>query len=112
MFPTPFTVKRIPRTRSGENALGQPIYTESPPVPVRVSSIQPTSQEERYAAAIAGRTVSDLKLILPTGVFRSTDAVVVDGVTYEVDGEPLNHNTGWHGFKPGYTVQLRKVADV
>lgn len=110
MFPTPYTVQRIRRTRNGENALGQPIYAEST-TSVAVHGWEPTSQEERYTAALAGRTVSDLKLLSPTGDFKSSDAVIVDGVTYEVDGEPLNHNTGWHGFKPGFTVKLRKVAD-
>lgn len=107
-FPTPFTVQRIRRTRNGEDALGQPTYAESTES-VRVHGWQPTSQEERYVAEFTGRTVSDLKLLSPTDDFKSSDAVIIDGIKYEVDGEPLNHNTGWHGFKPGFTVQLRRV---
>lgn len=108
-FPTPFTVQRIRRTLSGENALGQPIYTDSS-ASVAVYGWQPASQEERYTAALSGRTVSELKLLSPTGDFRSSDAVIVNGVAYEVDGEVEDYNHGPFGFSPGFTVGLRKVA--
>lgn len=110
MFPTPFTVQRVRRTRSGENALGQPTYTETVKN-VAVCSIQPTNQSEQYTAALAGRTVTDLKITCPTNDFQANDAVVVDGVTYEVDGQIADYTHGWHGWKPGYTIRLRRVTD-
>ncbi|MGB6116470.1 MAG: hypothetical protein WBF97_15465 [Comamonas sp.] len=110
MFPTPYTVQRIRRTQSGENALGQPIYTEST-TSIAVHGWEPASQEERYTAALAGRTVSDLKLLSPTGDFKSSDAVIINGVTYEVDGEAANYTNG--PFVPGFggfVIGLRKVG--
>lgn len=110
MFPTPYTVQRIRRTQSGENALGQPIYTEST-TSIAVHGWEPASQEERYTAALAGRTVSDLKLLSPTGDFKSSDAVIVNGVTYEVDGKAANYTNG--PFVPGFggfVIGLRKVG--
>lgn len=109
-FPARYQVQRIRRTQTGENALGQPIYTESTET-VAVYSLQQTSEAERYTAALAGRTVTDLRMACPTGDFKPGDAVVFDGITYEVDGEVADHNTGWHGFKPGYSVNLRRVTD-
>lgn len=111
MFPTPYRVQRIRRTQTGENALGQPVYAEST-TSVSVHGWEPTSQEERYTAALAGRTVSDLKLLSPTGDFKSSDAVVINGVTYEVDGEVADYTHG--PFVPGFggfVIGLRKVSN-
>lgn len=110
MFPTPYTVQRIRRTKTGENALGQPIYTESM-TSIPVHGWEPTNQQERYTAELAGRTVSDLKLLSPTGDFKSSDAVIVNGVTYEVDGVPEDTTNG--PFVPGFggfVIGLRRVA--
>lgn len=109
MIPTPFTVQRIRRTPNGENALGQAIYTETVTT-VAVYGWQPSSELERYTAALAGRTVTDLKLLSPTGDFASSDAVVIDGVAYEVDGLVENCNTGPFDFSPGYVINLRRVS--
>lgn len=108
-YPTPHTVSRIRRTKTGENALGQPIYSDTA-TPVAVYGWQPTNQQERYTAELAGRTVSDLKLLSPTGDFKSSDAVVIDGVTYEVDGEVEDFTHGPFGFTPGFAIGLRRVS--
>lgn len=110
MFPAPHTVQRIRRTPDGENAVGQPKYTESA-TSVAVYGWQPASQEERYTAALAGRTVSDLKLLSPTGDFKSSDAVIINGTTYEVDGEVEDYNHGPFGFAPGFVVGLKRVSN-
>lgn len=111
VFPTPHTVQRVRRTKSGENGQGQPTYTEAA-TSVEVYGWEPTSETERYTAALAGRTVSDLKLLSPTGDFKSSDAVILPGGdTYEVDGEVLDYNTGPFGFAPGYAVGLRRVTN-
>lgn len=112
MFPTPYTVQRISRTKTGENALGQPIYSDDESVAVHVIGVQPVSAEERYTAQLAGRTVSDLKLLSPTGDFKSSDAVVINGVTYEVDGDVEDYTMG--PFAPGFggfVIGLKKVAN-
>ena len=111
MFPTPHRVQRVRRTRTGENALGQPIYATAT-MSVAVHGWEPTSQEERYTAQLAGRTVSDLKLLSPTGDFKSSDAVVINGVTYEVDGEVADYTNG--PFVPGFggfVIGLRRVTN-
>ncbi|OBG32419.1 hypothetical protein [Mycolicibacter heraklionensis] len=102
-------VQRIRRTQTGENALGQPIYADSV-TSVAVYGWQPSSEMERHTAALAGRTVSDLKLLSPTGDFKSSDAVVINGVTYEVDGEVEDFTKGPFGFNPGFAVGLRRVG--
>ena len=111
MFPTPYTVQRIRRTQTGENALGQPIYA-TVTTSVAVHYFEPVSQEERYTAALAGRTVSDVRMGTPVGDFKSSDAVVYRGVTYEVDGETADYTNG--PFVPGFggfVIGLRKVTN-
>ena len=110
MFPTPYTVQRIRRTKTGENALGQPIYAESTKA-IPVHSCQPVNDLEKYTAALANRTIADLRIASPTNDFQPQDAVIVNGITYEVDGAIADHNVGWHGWKPGYSVNLRRVAN-
>lgn len=110
MFPTPFIVQLIRRVKTGENALKQPIYTDSTST-VAVYGWQPVSEVERYTAALAGRTVTDLKLLSPTGDFQPMDAVVINGVTYEVDGQVEDYNHGPFGFTPGFAIGLRRVAN-
>lgn len=125
MYPQPFTVQRIRRTKSGENALKQPVYSDSVST-VAVYGWQPVSEVERYTAALAGRTVTDLKLLSPTGDFLPTDAVVIGGAVtivdgkaevtgggakYEVDGQVEDYNHGPFGFTPGYAIGLRRVAN-
>lgn len=110
MFPTPFSVQRIRRTKTGSNALKQPTYSDSVST-VAVYGWQPVSEVERHTAALSGRTVTDLKLLSPTGDFLPTDAVVINGVTYEVDGLVEDYNHGPFGFTPGYAIGLRRVAN-
>lgn len=113
MFPTPHKVQRIRRTRTGENAVGQPVYAESTDViPVYGwYGWQPTGAAERNTAQLAGRIIDHLWLLSPTDDFRSGDAVLIDGDVYEVDGEGANYNNGPFGFAPGVTVSLRLVAN-
>lgn len=110
MFPTPYKVQRIRRTKTGENALGQPIYAETVST-IAVYGWQPTDKTERYTAALAGRTITDLTLLSPTGDFSANDSVVIDGVSYDVDATVVDYNNGPFGFKPGYSIGLRRVAD-
>lgn len=104
------TLSRIRRTQTGENALGQPKYAETVKSVV-VYSVQESSETEKHTAALANRTITDLEVMSPTNDFQPGDAVIVNGITYEVDSETVNHNLGWHGWSPGYTVKLRRVRD-
>lgn len=110
MFPTPHTVQVVRRVRSGENAVGQPVYSTDTRS-IKVYGWQSTSQEDRHTAVLNGRTVSELQLLSPTGDFRPSDAVIINGVTYEVAGDVEDFNHGPFGFTPGYVIGLRKVTN-
>lgn len=110
MYPTRFEITHIVRVRTGENALGQPIYAETRRSR-RVYGWQPASENERVTAALAGRTITDLILLTPDGDYNAADGVVIDGRDYEVLGDAEDHNAGPFGFAPGYSVRLRKVTD-
>lgn len=111
VYPTPFVVTHVTRAKTGENALGQPIYAETSTVR-KVYGWAPTYETERHEAALAGRTVSDLTLYTPDLDWSSNDKVVVDGLDYEVIGNPKDFNHGPFGFQPGCTVNLKRVSNV
>lgn len=108
--PTPLTITHVVRTRSGENAQGQPKYSETSTIR-DVYGWSPTSETERAQAALAERVIGELTLLTPDGDYASGDAVIVDGAQYEVIGDPSNFNTGPYGLKPGYTVNLKRVTN-
>lgn len=108
MFPTPHTVTHTRRVRDGENILGQPVYTESSSTRA-VHGWQPASEDERLAAALAGRTVTDLVLLTPDGDYGPDDRVTVNGRVYEVFGEVADYTHGPFGFAGGFAVKLRRV---
>lgn len=111
-FPTPFTVTHVTRTKSGENALGQPIYDETS-TDRQVVTWYPTDETERNNAALAGRTISELTMLALDDGWNATDKVVLDGDDYEVIGrtEDYTHNPFSRDFG-GYAIQLKRVNDV
>lgn len=116
MFPTPHTVQRIRRTQSGETALGQPIWTETTAT-LKVHGLQPftmvNSGIERYDSSHAGRATNLVTLLTPDGDYQVNDQVIFRGVTYEVDGYPMDYTSGPFNFPgSGYMVNLRAVSDV
>lgn len=105
------TVQRIRRVRVGTNAAGQPIY-QTTTADVTVYGWQPVSEVERNSAALAGRTITDLQLLVPNpGDWRADDQAVLDGTTYDVDGQPASYNTGPFSYRPGGVVNLRAVSN-
>lgn len=110
MIPAPHAVTHIVRRRTGENALGQPVYSESA-TERRVYGWQPATQDERVIAAIAGRAITDVVMLTPDTDYASADRVVLDGKTYEVMGDAQDFTKGPFGFTPGCAVALRKVEN-
>lgn len=112
-IPALFIVTRVPRVKTGENALGQPIYTEGTPEDRKVVTWYPTNETERNDAALAGRTISELTLLTLDDDWQSTDKVSLDGADYEVIGyaEDYTHNPFARNFG-GYELKLKKVTDV
>lgn len=105
------TVEHVVRTSYRENALGQPIFDEVTEAR-NVYGWYPVSAEERTAAALAGRTVTELKLLVPKGNWTRDDEVIIGEQRYAVEGEVEDYTSGPFTDTSGrYVVNLRKVTD-
>lgn len=106
---TPWTVDVLPplegRDEYGNDLTGHDVDN---PDTQKVYGWAPAGTDE---TATWRRTVTaDLQLFAPPG-FRCTsqDAVVVDGVTYTVEGVPEDYTHGPFGWEPGIRVNLTRV---
>lgn len=69
----------------------------------------PKSDEPKLAGH--DRIIVDLELLIPPDMTLGPyDLVDVDGVQYEVIGEPEDYNHGFHAWQPGRVANLRKVS--
>lgn len=92
----------------GEDALGNDrIVTTRDEVRVAGWS-EPQSEEEKLAGH--DRIVADLHVFAPTGAFINSDAVIIDGIHYEViDVANFDHNP--FGWSPNAdVVKVRRIT--
>jgi hypothetical protein len=104
-FTRPVTV--VKRTRGLPDAFGNDTWTTSASV-VRGVFAPGASVEQ-----IQGQDtlVTQPIVYLPAGTdVTHLDAVVVDGVTYEVDGSPSDWTHALTGWRPGIEVRLRRAT--
>ncbi|QGH80299.1 head-to-tail stopper [Mycobacterium phage Malthus] len=115
MFPTPDDnkIKHITREKIGENALGQPIYADEPTIREReVYGWRPKLARDGATAALDGRTITELYLLMPEGDYADGDVIELpDGKQYTVQGDVEDFNHGPFGWKPGYRLTMRRVHD-
>lgn len=88
------------------DAHGNPEDAWADPVDLRIYGYGPsTSTEPGGTQVIVGLVV----LGPPDMVIDARDRFVIDGLTYEVDGEVGDWNHGPFGFKPGIAVNVKRV---
>lgn len=63
--------------------------------------------DARTAPVIVGKTVYG-----PTVAIDSDDTLVIDGVTYQVDGLPGEWSSPFTGWDPGMEVPIKRAAGV
>jgi hypothetical protein len=109
LFPGGTGVTLIARTVSGKDALGNDVFT-----PVQTSILRCGFDPGHSVEDVQGRDMVTVqpRLLLPpdAALPAAIDAVIVNGVTYEVDGSPnsmTNPLTGWHA---GTVVNLKEVT--
>ncbi len=105
---TPWTVQVLPRIAAVDDAYGN-----------ATDSWGPARTEPVYGWAPAGTTEvngsrhavsADLQVFAPSGFSCSPrDRMVVDGRTYDVQGEVEDFDHGPFGYQPGGQVNLRRV---
>lgn len=91
------------------DAHGNPVDYWLPPTPVEVYSIAPRVSVEPVTGRLAA--VEGLAVLAPAGlVVGPLDHVEIDGVEYEVDGDPGDWTRGPFGFKGGVAILLKRAA--
>jgi Phage head-tail joining protein len=90
------TVTLLHRTVTGQDEFGNDVY-ESTPETVGNVAVQPGSHTERVGSFTDQATTS-LQIFLPNGTdITYLDAIVWNGDTYEVTGEPALHVSPFSG---------------
>lgn len=109
MPPTPWTVDVLHYGISGQDAYGNDVEGYSAPDTQEVYGWAPSGTDE--TGGWRRTVVADLQLYAPRG-FRCGphDQVVVDGVTYDVQGEVEDYTHGPFGHQPGVRVNLTRTA--
>lgn len=109
MFPTPYTVQRLPYVEGATDAHGNPVESWGAPEDVAVYGwAAPNSTEPKLAGH--DRVVVDVEVYAPTSFAGPRDKVTLPaGKTYRVEGEPEDYNHGPFGWQPGYVVNLSRV---
>lgn len=109
-FPTPHAVGHLVFNGSGEDDLGNDAESWSDSVSVNVIAWQASSVEN--VNGYTSRVVSDIDMAVPP----TLDVTVRDRFLLPGDAEPYevvaieDANHGFHGWRPGSIVKLKKVS--
>jgi hypothetical protein len=104
------TVTLIRRTRTGTDADGNDVWTDTPVVVPRCA-VWPRTAVETLAGGRQDTSIVGLSLLAPPGtVIAVTDRITARGLTWEVDGEPGVWDSALTGSRAGVEVALRRVS--
>jgi hypothetical protein len=108
MYPTPWTVDVLPYQGMTPDRLGNETPAWGLPVTKRVYGWAPAGTDE--VNGWRHNVTADLQVYGPPDfTAEPRDRMVVDGRTYEVEGEVEDFGHGPFGFNPGVRVNLRRV---
>jgi hypothetical protein len=89
------TVTLLHRTVSGQDQFGNDVYASTPETVTNVA-IQPGSHTER--TSFTDQVTTNLQVFLPSGTsIGYLDAIVWNGDTYEISGDPAIHISPFSG---------------
>lgn len=112
LIPEPFDVVHWTKAKAGKNPAGQVVYGQPVPRARTVRGFAPAGEQELRASQMAGRVITELVMLTAEGDWPIDSAVVLaDGRRFEVNGPVNDYNLGPFGFRPGYSVALRRVND-
>lgn len=116
-FPFAKTATLIKRVRSALNVDGNDTYVDHFSPLKNVVTWPSTSSLVGQGLRIEMRTgdqataVASLNAVVPPGTdITALDAMILDGITWEVEGDPSIYQSPWTGNDPGIVVRLVKVT--
>lgn len=105
------TVTHTPLVGAGENAHGQPVFTNGATRVRAVYGWEPKQNFPDNTPGTADRVITDIGLLTPDPDWEHGDVVVVDAKRYAVFGAVEDYSSGPFGYAGGYRVTLRRIAD-
>jgi hypothetical protein len=107
-FPYGQTVTLISRTVSGQDGYGNDVYAETS-TDVSPCIVQPAGSVETIQWT--DEVSTDLTVFLPFGTdIEAIDAVEINGIRYEVQGEPSNWTSPFTGRNSPEQIRVSKVT--
>lgn len=107
MFPTRWAVQHLAYDGTTEDDRGNTVDSWAAPVERPVYGWGAPQSAEPKVAGVESVVVT-LELLAPTFPVDDRDRMVVDGVTYDVVGDPEDYNHGPFGYAPGMVVNLTR----
>jgi hypothetical protein len=105
--PVPITVTLVRRIKGAPDALGNDTFTTSAGTARGVFAPGASVEQIQGQDTVTSQPIVYLEA---TADVRAIDAVVIAGITYEVDGVPNVWTSPWTGWSPGIEVRLRTVS--
>jgi len=109
-FPYSQTITLIQRVRTGHDEYGNDVYTDNQ-IPLPYCVVQPSSSSE--VVQWTEQVSTDITVFVPYGtVITPLDALLINGVTYEVQGEPQDWRSPFSGNTSPTQVRAAVVSGV
>lgn len=108
-FPTPHTVQHEVFDGGGVDALGNDVETWHDPVDVKVIAFAPSAEEN--ITGYTSRVVADVDMSIPPDLEVGVqDRFILPGWGRMCVEAIEDANFGFHGWRPGIVVKLKKVT--
>lgn len=109
-FPTPWTIEVLPYVSGPADSHGNTTEGWADPITYEVYGWAPPADSTEPEESGRYAVVTTLEVFAPPGVqVAPRDRVRVDGITYEVVGEPSDYTHGPFGWQPGIRIELTRV---
>lgn len=109
-FPTPWTIEVLPYVAGPADSHGNVSEGWADPITYAVYGWAPLEASSEPAESGRDAVVTTLQVLAPADVqVTPRDRVIVDGITYEVIGQPADYTHGPFDWRPGTRIALSRV---
>jgi hypothetical protein len=107
-YPFAKAVTYVDRSVTGQDSDGNDTYTETQTATTAVFA--PGGSAELTSGGDTVTTQPTLYGVDTALPVKATDRFIIDGLSFEVDGDPQKYDDPFTGWQPGLVVPLRRVT--